>query len=163
MKGNERQAEREEGSERGRDEWRAAGVEAGQASCQGAPLTPCTERRRDTKRRREQREGSEEKERKRAGSEGSRMMTQKKKVRAESVKESDVRSQSLQTGVGESLISLLISQQASHTAFPSPEQTETLGLDMVGRAGYWLCVLKQAMFAFGPKRFYGIRIMFKFL
>lgn len=75
MKGNERQAEREEGSKRGRDEWRATGVVAGQASCQGAPLTPCTERRRDTK----QREGSEEKERKRAGREGSKMMREKRK------------------------------------------------------------------------------------
>lgn len=49
---NARQAEGEEGSEQWRDEWRAAGVVAGQASCQGAPLNPCTERSRHMKRKR---------------------------------------------------------------------------------------------------------------
>lgn len=43
MRGNQKQAEGGGAGEG--DEWRAAGVAAGQASCQGAPLTPRTERR----------------------------------------------------------------------------------------------------------------------
>lgn len=72
-KGNEMQAEREGGRERGRE----GGVAAGQASCHGAPLTPCTERHEEE--RSVQREGSEESERKRAGSKGSETTRQKRK------------------------------------------------------------------------------------
>lgn len=48
---------RERGLAGGRDEWRAAGVAAGQASRRGAPLTPVTERRRDRKGKRGASEG----------------------------------------------------------------------------------------------------------
>lgn len=44
--GDERRREAGRERERQRDEWRAAGVVTGQASCHGAPMTPCTKSER---------------------------------------------------------------------------------------------------------------------
>lgn len=122
---NARQAEGEEGSEQWQDEWRAAGVVAGQASCGG---------RSPERRRAEAWRGREARAKGRfrgVGKEakwdwGIQDDKTEKNARARSVKESEMRCQSLHAAVaGESLISLLISQHASW----STRQAERLGLD----------------------------------
>lgn len=78
-----------------------------------------------------------------------------KKMRARSVKESEMRSQSLKACVGKSLIYPLVSQHASQTAKTGRNTWTGCDGKRGRRAGHWLCAVtqKQVMFPkFGFKR-----------